>query len=73
MVTVYGHDRKIRYTNLAVTRRLGYPAEELSGTDIMDYLVPRQRTGIAGVISERLATGNTKSVEVGILGKRVSG
>ena len=69
MVTVYGHDRKIRYANLAVTRRLGYSAEELSGTDIMDYLVPEQRAGIAGVISERLATGNTKSVEVEILGK----
>jgi PAS domain S-box-containing protein len=36
---------------------------------MMDYLVPEQRAEIAAVISERLATGNTKSVEVEILGK----
>jgi two-component sensor histidine kinase len=35
----------------------------------MDYVIPEQRSDIAGVISERLATGNTESVEVGILGK----
>ncbi len=69
MVAVYGYDRKIRYANPAVTRMLGYPTEELSGTDMMDYLVPEQRAEIAGVIAERLATGNTKSVEVEILGK----
>jgi PAS domain S-box-containing protein len=69
IVTVYGHDRKIRYANQAVTRMLGYSTEEVVGTDMMDYLVPEQRAEIAAVISERLATGNTKSVEVEILGK----
>ena len=69
MVAVYGYDRKIRYANPAVTRMLGYSIDELTGTDMMDYLVPEQRAEIARVISERLATGNTKSVEVEILGK----
>ena len=69
MVAVYGNDRKIRYTNPAVTKVLGYSAKELAGTTITDYVIPGQRAEVAQVITERLATGTTKTMEVEIVGK----
>jgi PAS domain S-box-containing protein len=69
MVMVYGHDRKIRFMNPAVKKMLGYSMEEQPGADIMDFVVPEQRGEIARIIAERLTTGNTKSVEVDIMGK----
>jgi PAS domain S-box-containing protein len=69
MVVVYGHDRKIRYVNPAVTRMLGYSTAELQGTDLMEYVVPEQRAKIVAVIARRIATGSVEPVEVEFLGK----
>ncbi|MCX6698596.1 MAG: PAS domain S-box protein [Methanomicrobiales archaeon] len=66
MVIVYGHDRKVRYMNPAVTRMLGYSNEEQSGADILDYVVPGQRDAVGALIQQRLISGSTESIETDI-------
>jgi len=69
MVAVYGMDRKIRYTNPAVTKILGYSAEELAGTAVTDYIVPGQQAEIARAIAEPSENGVMDTGELEILGK----
>ena len=66
MVIVYGHDRKVRYTNPAVTRMLGYSTEEQAGADILDYVVPEQRDKVGALIQQRLTSGSMESIEADI-------
>jgi PAS domain S-box-containing protein len=69
LVVVYGHDRKIRFVNPAAIPVLGYQIEEMVGTDIMDYVVPRQRAEIAAATQERFSSGSGKSLEVELITK----
>ncbi|MEI6841800.1 MAG: PAS domain S-box protein [Methanomicrobiales archaeon] len=69
LVLVYDHDRKIRYVNPAATTILGYSAEEMLGTDIITYVVPRQHAEIAAAIEERFTSGRGESLEVEFITK----
>ncbi|MCX6698057.1 MAG: PAS domain S-box protein [Methanoregula sp.] len=69
LVVVYDHDRKIRYVNPAATTTLGYPVEEMMGTDIMAYVNPRQQTEIAAATEERFSSDTGKSLEIDLITK----
>jgi PAS domain S-box-containing protein len=69
LVVVYGHDRKIQFVNRAAIPVLGYPVEEMVGTDIMDYVVPRQHAEIAAAAQEGFSSGSGKSMEVELITK----
>jgi len=69
LVVVYDHDRKIRYVNPAATTTLGYPVEEMMGTDIMAYVNPHQRTEIAAATEERFSSDTGKSLEIDLITK----
>ena len=69
MVVVCDRDRKIRYMNPAVTITLGYPPDELVGTDLLDYVVPELRAWIGKIIHERLTSGVQESIEADLVRK----
>jgi PAS domain S-box-containing protein len=69
LVMVYDQDQKIQYVNPMATTILGYPADEMVGSDIMTYVVPHQHEEIAAATHERFSSGMGDSLEVDFVTK----
>ncbi|MGQ9757603.1 MAG: PAS domain-containing protein [Actinomycetota bacterium] len=52
MVGVLLPDRRADYVSAAVEPNLGYRPEELVGKNVLDYIHPEDRPGVAGMIAK---------------------
>jgi PAS domain S-box-containing protein len=68
-IFVYGPDGKFLYVNPATERVLGYNAEELVGTSILQYVAPECRDVVNAKIAARPKRGNPLAYEVDIVTK----
>lgn len=69
LVVVYGQDRKIRFVNPAAGPVLGFSADEMIGTDIMEYVVPDYRGDVAATAEDRFSSGTGKPLEIELMTK----
>ena len=64
LVMVYDRDRRVRFVNPRAAKALGYPAAEMTGSDILAYIDPSQHAMISAAIRERFSSGQGKPLEL---------